>query len=240
MSDLAAQLAEDAAGRLVRYARIDTQSDEDSETYPSTEKQLELLRLLLDELKQLGLEDAGMDEHGYVTATIPATVGPQRADDRVLRARRHRARGDRRERAPAARPVRGRGPPARHVGPHDPAGGVAAARASRRPRDHHHRRHDAPRGRRQGGDRRDHGRDRLPARTPGGAARPGEGRLQPGRGGRARRDPLPRRDLRGGGRLHDGRLDRGRDPGGDVLRRAGAHAHPRARRSIPGSPRASW
>jgi tripeptide aminopeptidase len=72
--ELADQLAEDAAERLLRYARIDTQSDEDSEAYPSTEKQLDLLRLLLDELRELGLEDAAMDEHGYVTATIPATV----------------------------------------------------------------------------------------------------------------------------------------------------------------------
>ena len=72
--EIAAQLAEDAANRLLRYARIDTQSDEDSSSYPSTEKQLELLRLLLDELREIGLEDAEMDEHGYVTATIPATV----------------------------------------------------------------------------------------------------------------------------------------------------------------------
>jgi len=50
-----AQLAEDAASRFLRYVRIDTQSDEDSATYPSTAKQLDLLRLLLDELKQLGL-----------------------------------------------------------------------------------------------------------------------------------------------------------------------------------------
>ena len=73
-AELAAQLANDAAARLLRYVRIDTQSDEDSESYPSTEKQLDLLRLLLDELVELGLEDAQMDEHGYVTATIPATV----------------------------------------------------------------------------------------------------------------------------------------------------------------------
>jgi tripeptide aminopeptidase len=72
--ELAAQLAEDAAARLFRYVQIDTQSDEDSETYPSTEKQLDLLRLLLDELRRAGLDDAQMDEHGYVTATIPATV----------------------------------------------------------------------------------------------------------------------------------------------------------------------
>jgi tripeptide aminopeptidase len=71
---LAARLAEDAADRFLRYVRIDTQSDEDSETYPSTEKQLDLLRLLAAELKELGLDDAAIDEHGYVTATVPATV----------------------------------------------------------------------------------------------------------------------------------------------------------------------
>jgi hypothetical protein len=48
---LAAQLAEDAAERLLRYVRIDTQSDEDSETYPSTAKQLDLLRVLLAGLR---------------------------------------------------------------------------------------------------------------------------------------------------------------------------------------------
>src|ERR1700704_6268691 len=71
---LAAQLAEDAAERFLRYVRIDTQSDEDSETYPSTEKQLDMLRLLVDELKEAGLADAAIDKHGYVTATVPATV----------------------------------------------------------------------------------------------------------------------------------------------------------------------
>ena len=71
---LAAQLAEDAAGRFLRYVRIDTQSEEDSDAYPSTAKQLELLRLLLGELRELGLADAAMDEHGYVTATLPRTV----------------------------------------------------------------------------------------------------------------------------------------------------------------------
>jgi tripeptide aminopeptidase len=70
----AAELAEDAAERFLRYVRIDTQSDDDSDTYPSTAKQLDLLRLLRDELAALGLEDAAIDEHGYVTATIEATV----------------------------------------------------------------------------------------------------------------------------------------------------------------------
>ena len=71
---LAAKLAEDAAERFLRYVRIDTQSDEDSESYPSTAKQLDLLRLLAAELKELGLADAAIDEHGYVTATVPSTV----------------------------------------------------------------------------------------------------------------------------------------------------------------------
>src|SRR5690242_11378221 len=71
---LVAQLAENAAERFLRYVRIDTQSDEDSETYPSTEKQLDLLRLLRDELEAVGLTDAAIDDHGYVTATLPATV----------------------------------------------------------------------------------------------------------------------------------------------------------------------
>jgi tripeptide aminopeptidase len=73
-STLAVQLAEDAAERFLRYVRIDTQSDEESETYPSTERQLVLLRLLRDELQQAGLADTEMDEHGYVTAALPATV----------------------------------------------------------------------------------------------------------------------------------------------------------------------
>jgi tripeptide aminopeptidase len=71
---LAARLAEEAAERFLRYVRIDTQSDEESDTYPSTEKQLDLLRLLRDELEQAGLTNAAIDEHGYVTATLPATV----------------------------------------------------------------------------------------------------------------------------------------------------------------------
>ena len=59
--------------RFLRYVTFDTQSDEASDTYPSTAKQLDLLRHLVDELRALGLDDAAMDEHGYVMATIPAT-----------------------------------------------------------------------------------------------------------------------------------------------------------------------
>jgi len=71
---LAPQLAEDAAERLLRYVRIDTRSDEESTTYPSTPGQLDLLRLLRDELEEVGLADVTMDEHGYVTGSLPATV----------------------------------------------------------------------------------------------------------------------------------------------------------------------
>lgn len=60
--------------RFMRYTKIDTQSDESSETYPSTEKQKDLLRLLVEELKDAGLSDAAMDEHGYVMATLSSNI----------------------------------------------------------------------------------------------------------------------------------------------------------------------
>jgi tripeptide aminopeptidase len=60
--------------RFLRYVQYDTQSDESSQSYPSTRKQLVLLKDLADELHSLGLLDAAIDEYGYVTATIPATT----------------------------------------------------------------------------------------------------------------------------------------------------------------------
>src|SRR5919106_1373757 len=74
LSDLARELAADARDRLLRYVRIDTQSDPHSTSFPSTEKQLDLLRLLADECRELGLGDVELDEHGYVTATVSATA----------------------------------------------------------------------------------------------------------------------------------------------------------------------
>ena len=59
--------------RFLEYVKIDTQSREDSETFPSTSTQLDLLRLLQEELLALGLEDVTMDEYGYVFATVPST-----------------------------------------------------------------------------------------------------------------------------------------------------------------------
>jgi tripeptide aminopeptidase len=61
-----------AAERFMRYVQIDTQSDPLSETHPSTEKQKDLSRILVDELKAIGIEDAHLDEWGYVYATIPS------------------------------------------------------------------------------------------------------------------------------------------------------------------------
>ena len=60
--------------RLLRYARIDTQSDEKSTTSPSTTKQYELLELLVDELKALGAQDVTLTTYGAALATIPSTV----------------------------------------------------------------------------------------------------------------------------------------------------------------------
>ncbi len=60
--------------RFLRYVRIDTQADETSTTYPSTPGQLELARLLRDELRAMGYADARMTEFGIVHATIPGTL----------------------------------------------------------------------------------------------------------------------------------------------------------------------
>ncbi len=60
--------------RFLRYVVIDTQSDPTSQAQPSTEKQKNLGRLLERELKALGLEDAHLDEHGNVYATVPANT----------------------------------------------------------------------------------------------------------------------------------------------------------------------
>lgn len=63
--------------RFVRYVQIDTQSDPESTTFPSTEKQKDLGRLLVEELLELGVEDAHMDEHGYVYGTVPGNSDKQ-------------------------------------------------------------------------------------------------------------------------------------------------------------------
>jgi tripeptide aminopeptidase len=60
--------------RFLRYINIDTQSDPDSKTFPSTEKQFQLARMLTDELKDVGLTDVSMDEKGYVMGTLTSNI----------------------------------------------------------------------------------------------------------------------------------------------------------------------
>ena len=61
-----------AAERFLRYVQVDTQSDPQSTSFPTTEKQKNLGKILADELKAIGIADAHMDEYGYVYGTIPA------------------------------------------------------------------------------------------------------------------------------------------------------------------------
>ncbi len=65
---------ENLVERFIRYAKIDTQSDERFNTMPSTKKQLDLLNLLAEELKEMGLDDVNLDENGYLMATVPGNV----------------------------------------------------------------------------------------------------------------------------------------------------------------------
>jgi tripeptide aminopeptidase len=74
-SELAETLAPDLLRRFERYVRIDTQSTTDREQSPSTAGQLDLGRVLVEELTAAGLDDAMLDENGYVTATLTGTSG---------------------------------------------------------------------------------------------------------------------------------------------------------------------
>ena len=71
--------AESALDRLLRYVTICTTSQEDAETCPSTEGQLELAQLLVQELRELGVGDARVDQYGYVYGHLPATPGLESA-----------------------------------------------------------------------------------------------------------------------------------------------------------------
>lgn len=73
-SPLAAELSSDVLARFARYVRIDTQSRPDGDGSPSTPGQLDLGRLLADELRAAGLPDAELDPEGYVMATLPGNV----------------------------------------------------------------------------------------------------------------------------------------------------------------------
>ncbi len=60
--------------RFLEYVKYDTQSSDDSDTCPSTAKQLKLAKVLIAELEEMGLEEVTLDENGYVTATLPGTI----------------------------------------------------------------------------------------------------------------------------------------------------------------------
>jgi tripeptide aminopeptidase len=60
--------------RFLRYVKIDTQSNEAIEKHPTTDKQFDLAKLLSEELKELGLQEIQVDEHGIVTATLPSNL----------------------------------------------------------------------------------------------------------------------------------------------------------------------
>ena len=70
-------MSETVAQKFLRYVAVDTESDSESGRHPSTPGQLVLGKMLLDELKALGLSDARQDEMGYVYASIPATPGKE-------------------------------------------------------------------------------------------------------------------------------------------------------------------
>ena len=70
-SALAETLAPDLLDRFLRYVRVDTQSRRERTQSPSTRGQLDLARMLVQELRDAGLEDAALDANGYVTATLP-------------------------------------------------------------------------------------------------------------------------------------------------------------------------
>ena len=74
-SPLAEELAPELLERFLRYVKVDTQSKRDRTQSPSTPGQLDLSRMLVDELKAAGLADAQLDDKGYVMATLPATDG---------------------------------------------------------------------------------------------------------------------------------------------------------------------
>lgn len=67
-------MKEEIIKRFTTYVKIDTQSNEDSTTTPTTEGQLELVNLLAEELKVIGMEDVEIDENGYLMATLPANT----------------------------------------------------------------------------------------------------------------------------------------------------------------------
>ena len=238
-SDLAAELAPGLLDRFVRYARIDTQAGRSRTQSPSTPGQLELGRMLVEELREAGLDDAALDDNGYVTATLPGNRR-RRTGRSAYRPRRHEPgrarRAGRADRAPRLRRRPDRAAAGRHrarpgrcassrpsvghdivtssgdtlLGADDKAGVAEIITAVAHLAAHP----ELP---------RPTLRDRLHAR----------------RGDRRGRVALRHRGLRRRVRLHAGRLEPRRAAGRDVHGRRGDDRASRASTSIPASPPAS-
>ncbi|MDC3414542.1 peptidase T [Aquibacillus sp. 3ASR75-11] len=70
-------MKEEIIKRFTTYVKVDTQSDENNENCPSTSGQITLAKMLVEELKQIGMEDVTIDDNGYVMATLPANTKKQ-------------------------------------------------------------------------------------------------------------------------------------------------------------------
>lgn len=75
--EIRAFILEDARQRFLRYVQVHTTPDDESPTIPSTERQFDLLRMLADELRELGLVDIELADNGFVYATLPARAGAE-------------------------------------------------------------------------------------------------------------------------------------------------------------------
>ena len=64
--------------RFLKYVKIDTQSSEESTTCPSTEKQFDLAKVIIEDLKEIGMSDISMDENGYIMATLPSNIDKEK------------------------------------------------------------------------------------------------------------------------------------------------------------------
>ena len=212
--------------RFIRYAKLDTQASEFGTLYPSTPKQLNLCRLLARECGEIGLADVAMSDFGVVTATLPSTVthkapaiawfahvdtSPEFTAENV-QPTIHRNYDGKDIVLPAdkSRVIRTAENP--------------ALKKLQAAHDHHVRRHDAPRGRRQVGNRRDHDGRRAPARSSGNPARADPRLLHLRRGDRPRRRPCRDRQARRRLRLHARQRRERPRRRRNVLRRPG-HRH---------------
>lgn len=202
---------EELKERFLRYVAFDTQSDPESETFPSTAKQLALLNRLVEEMISLGMTEVEIDPNGYVTGTVPGHAGVRiETRDRLHRACRYESRHERGgHSSPLDRALRRRRYSAERLA-FDAGEGFSRAlffQGSYADRD---RRYDVARGRRQGRRGRDHDGGGLAARPSRDSARQDPHRIHSRRGDRPGSGLFRREALRGPFRLHGGRRLRGR------------------------------